>query len=83
MSMNLGASAPSTLGPCLRFGWFPRLFLVRVSYECLVSTNSCESVKDLFDSVVSETWNTHHTSLGLDGSYKKRLKTYCTHPQMM
>ena len=31
----------------------------------------------------TETWNTHDTSLGLDGSYKKRLKTYCTHPQMM
>ena len=24
MSMNLGASAPSTLGTCLRFSWFPR-----------------------------------------------------------
>ena len=30
----------------------------------------------------TETWNTHDTSLGLDGSYlkKKRLKTYCSSP---
>ena len=31
----------------------------------------------------TETWNTHDTTLGLDESYKKRLKTYCTCPQMM
>ena len=53
MSMKLGASAPSTLGTCLRFSWFPRLFLVRVSYVRLVNTNSCEDVKDLFYWVVS------------------------------
>ena len=38
---------------CLRFSWFPRLFLVRVSYVRLVNTNSCEDVKDLFYWVVS------------------------------